>query len=105
MPDRPLVVLKTFDTLSEAELYRNELLARHIPADVAGPDTSGTFGAYFVPMSRVSVVATEEAARRLARLEKAEPSGSIPKRPAVCRSRQPFTPMHFPRRPGARTDA
>jgi hypothetical protein len=98
MAEKRLVVLKTFDTRSEAELYRNKLLARRIPADLAGPDTSSTFGAYFGPMSRVSVVATEEAARRLANLGESTISASSARRRTGCHSLQPYTPMRLARK-------
>jgi hypothetical protein len=91
-----LVCLATFDTYSEADLYRSALLARGIQAALAGPDTSGTFGSYFGPLSRVSVMVTEKTARRWkGKLAGLESAASQPGKPN-CHSRQPHTPMRPP---------
>lgn len=92
MAEKRLVVLKTFPSRVEAELYRNSLRAQNIPAELSGPDTSSTFGTYFGPMSHVSVMVTEDSARRLAQSSRNAPEGG-----ARCHSAQPWTPIHLPR--------
>jgi hypothetical protein len=89
---KSLVCLETFDTYAEAALCSSALRARGIRTALAGPDSSSTFGSYFGPLSHVSVMVTEETARRL----KKKPINPEPRRPATCRSRQPRTPLRLP---------
>jgi hypothetical protein len=99
MAEKRLVVLKTFPTRVEAELYRNRLRAQNIPAELSGPDTSSTFGSYFGPMSHVSVMVTEDSARRLAQSSRGAPEGGSRMQRKTCHSAQPHTPIHLPRAP------
>lgn len=89
---KSLVCLATFDTFAEAELYCSALRARGIRAALAGPDSSSTFGSYFGPLSHVSVMVTEESARRL----KQSTSSEDGPQPVSCRSQQPHTPLRLP---------
>lgn len=104
MTQKRLVCLKTFDAWAEAELYRDVLRARHIHAELAGPDSSSTFGSYFGPLSRVSVMVTEETARRLATLgEETLLAGPVSGRQG-CHSLQPYTPTRLPAARRVRSD-